>query len=388
MKKKNSYSQKLIKFFVILFFTCLYPFFSYAGSLTVQGCPDLDHCLFKKTLQRDFYKNNQFEIKSATIDNRSKHNYKTDAISLNYNDFIQLYDGKNLTYHYTDIIESGFTMNVGTEDFENPQTWTLPDFPFIDSDTGENTDLSQSEYSEFFPTATHLQFFDYHDDEETYSEFYEFSDEKIQVIGGVWETNWDNKVYFDSLQFVISLIPLDINLDFEKLDTISIADTTYNLNSHVYTTGYGTLVTPYGNFNALKVAVEYYEEIKINDVLVGWGDEFVYNFYCENGYKASVYLSEGSEITGNVNIDYVEVSYPENFNTVKEISQKSDFCYPNPATDILNFQEIGNYQIYNSIGVLVLNLKNVHNTDISNLNSGLYFVKSDKAKIQKIFIIH
>ena len=108
----------------------------------------------------------------------------------------------------------------------------------------------------------------------------------------------------------------------------------------------------------------------------------------ESVFKNIIFRSIGPTVMSGrvVDIEFVDVEIPTSVTAINEISQKTDFCYPNPATDILNFKETGNYEIYNSIGQKVLSLENIQCTDISALNSGMYFVKSETRKTQKIIV--
>jgi hypothetical protein len=52
--------------------------------------------------------------------------------------------------------------------------------------------------------------------------------------------------------------------------------------------------------------------------------------------------------------------------------------YPNPAKDILNFnRNINNVRVFNSVGIKVLEAKNVRKIELNNLSKGFYFLEAD-----------
>ncbi|MCF0211119.1 MAG: T9SS type A sorting domain-containing protein [Bacteroidales bacterium] len=65
---------------------------------------------------------------------------------------------------------------------------------------------------------------------------------------------------------------------------------------------------------------------------------------------------------------------------INDASLQDDFIvYPNPTEDILTIQVEGDVMIYNSLGQLVKEVKNIHGTrtiDISHLKQGVYLIKS------------
>ena len=49
-------------------------------------------------------------------------------------------------------------------------------------------------------------------------------------------------------------------------------------------------------------------------------------------------------------------------------------CYPNPTTEILNFENSGYLLLFNARGQLILQTKVQNYLDVSMLERGLYFV--------------
>lgn len=114
-----------------------------------------------------------------------------------------------------------------------------------------------------------------------------------------------------------------------------------------------------------------------NSTITVWADE---NF-SENSRQAFIYI-----FGGNLNYQVVVVTQ-DGTAAINENKQNKVICYPNPASDVLTFVEPGNYKIFNNLNVLVLEFKNNEKVvDISNLNSGVYFIKSSNGIIQKLII--
>ncbi len=365
---------------LLILFSINITLFAAAGSDVNGKCPQVP----TKSLERIF--NSNTTITESAILKTSKSN----PISVTYSDMLQLYQPQNnLLYYWTD--EGIYQMDIGTVDYENSQTWIMSAFPLNVEPTGDGIPIENAPGRNHFPEATHCRLYNYTDntDSEFFYEYYEFTENEITLLGfldTIPTLEWSEHDNYDEL---VTPLPLDINTDFETQSEVEYVDTIYNRKQYVYTEGYGTLTTPYGTEEVLKVRADVLLTIyDLNYNIIDEYETIYITFYSKQGTRLVLELEEGSTATGTVNVVDVQFeSIIQNPAFIENIETKvENFCYPNPATDILNFQEIGNYQIYNSIGVLVLNLKNVQNTDISNLKSGLYFVKSEKGKIQKLII--
>lgn len=200
------------------------------------------------------------------VDYSITHNNKS-GISFDLTKMQQIYQTSDIEYNFTDEGET-YIMDIGVVDYDNPQTWIMPNINFVNTEIGENAVLEESEYYEFFEEATHLKFYNYPEDLETFSEFYKFSEEKIEIIGGVLETNIYKGIFIDTLSYLMTTLPLDLNTDFTMKDTLNFNDTTYAIESNIWVEGYGTLQTPDGTFDALKIANEYFEDIYVDDELI------------------------------------------------------------------------------------------------------------------------
>ncbi len=56
---------------------------------------------------------------------------------------------------------------------------------------------------------------------------------------------------------------------------------------------------------------------------------------------------------------------------------RTDFVFPNPAKSIINLSEISDVSIYDALGVLVIQKSEVNQIDVSSLNMGIYYLKTN-----------
>lgn len=159
--------------------------------------------------------------------------------------------------------------------------------------------------------------------------------------------------------------------------------------------GWGTITTPYGTFNCLRVVTtQYSKDTIIFNSMVG-PIRLGFNNY-QRSYQ---WLSNAEkipilEVSGNINNmgNFIPnmVRFRDNYRVVgvNEISEKSEHLnvYPNPASNILNIPNIFRnssiqIQIYNTLGQLVFSLNEQNDfsdnieIDISHLPNGRYFGK-------------
>jgi len=110
------------------------------------------------------------------------------------------------------------------------------------------------------------------------------------------------------------------------------------------------------------------------------------------GGSANIFFDYNSAITTNIPTTKIEQALG-----IKDFSFGKYFVvYPNPVNEVLNITakediQLSSIQIYNVLGQLIRvisNAKNTENIDVSNLNSGNYFIKifSDKGNSSTKFI--
>jgi len=96
------------------------------------------------------------------------------------------------------------------------------------------------------------------------------------------------------------------------------------------------------------------------------------DFTCKKYTSTPLYVGELIEISDN----YLSIEKKG------DLLDKIAFAYPNPTSGLISIKsnvETSNIEIYNQLGQLVISNYNKQNIDISNLNSGIFFMKiSDK----------
>lgn len=103
-------------------------------------------------------------------------------------------------------------------------------------------------------------------------------------------------------------------------------------------------------------------------------------------------LSEGGQLlfASNMvdpisNVYRTEENYGEEA-VIKETKNNDFIAFPNPADNILNLREVSNVRLFNELGHLLIDVKEVQQIDVSKLRAGIYVLKTDKGQTQKIII--
>lgn len=351
----------------------------------------------RKSFRRTFYSQDNKTLNKNQLGNKtlkSSENTKTNSFEITYADVIHSYDIQNtLQYSWTE--EGSYQMNIGIIDLVNPQTWTLPNFPLITEPDGAGVPLSETSYESNFPTATHCRLYKYQDVvdnisyDEFFYEFYQFSEDGIFLLGAIDtipDLEWVEKNSFNEY---LATLPLSINTNLVTNDTIVWKGITYMTDIHIVSEGFGTLVTPAGNVEVLKIRNDYKEKsYDENDVLLNEIEFVAYTFYSKFGHRLNIYLSEGSPTTNVVDIDEVESEIVLfNSNSIPSVQEtKKILFYPNPTNGVVKLNEKGDYDIYYINGVVLKSFRNVSEIDISGLAKGTYLVKQLNGQSQKLLI--
>lgn len=91
--------------------------------------------------------------------------------------------------------------------------------------------------------------------------------------------------------------------------------------------------------------------------------------YCSSFSSATCYFGNGS-INNNVNVNVIK--------------NKSIILFPNPTTDIVNFnQVVKNFRLYNTYGQLLFSDKNIQKVNLTSFSKGVYIAEMDN-RITKI----
>ena len=325
--------------------------------------------------------------------NRVSTNYLNAPISITYQDMIKAYNAQNdIEYSYSKD-DSTYKMNIGKADLVNAQHWVMPNCSFKDSDYGEGILPSKTSYLNSFPTATHCKLYKY--DTEEYYEYYQFSPEKISLIGTVYHDVTASETEIDTADFLMTAFPLDINSRFVSGDSVCVNDTCFVYHEEIAPYGFGTLTTPSGDLEVLVLINNYREKYYKIGAAPKEYIERVLVFISKEGHQLNVVLSENSPQFGDVVVDwmeYVRIVYNNTevkTNDIVPTNFKLFQNYPNP----FNPETTINYQlstpthvtlkVYDVLGNEVATLVDefqqagIYNSKLNTqnleLSSGVYF---------------
>jgi hypothetical protein len=94
-------------------------------------------------------------------------------------------------------------------------------------------------------------------------------------------------------------------------------------------------------------------------------------------------LAVSNEVTGSISIYEV---VKNGVSSVGSVNRQAPFTvFPNPASDIVNVSRVGDYEVFNTVGQIVLRASKTNTLNISGLTKGMYFVKADNG-IQKLIV--
>lgn len=305
-----------------------------------------------------------------------------------YNDIIANYgSNKSVEFSWKTAEGTAFSMNIGTIDHENPQTWILPDFGLTTAPAGLNVDISTLDFLDEFPGTTHAKKFNY-DDGDLY-ELYEVADEEVYIVGTYYTyDSGDTESYL--IEGLYVPLPFGVGYDYYYEFEYDMVDSIYVTAQEITFDGYGTINTPDGSHvDVIKIHNHLNDTIYDLDYNIMETFEYdIITFYAKDGFRLNLYLQEGSPTTGDVQIKYIEQEKITTATSVENLplSQSENLFYPNPANDIIRFHEQGNYQIFDVNGKLVRTLSNAAQVNVSDLQQGVYFVKSANNKIQKLMV--
>lgn len=291
--------------------------------------------------------------------------------------------------------DSVYQMDIGGVDYYNPQHWMMPNINLLESDFSKGIPISKAPYREHFLTATHCIKYTYKNPDENYYEFYEISDSAVVMLGIADSLN--NPIFVDTVDFLRTPLPLDINTEFTVNDTIYYADGTSTvLIQNISPEGLGTLTTPNGDIEVLKLSNDYTQ--RDYDENGGLNYEWrvrLYEFISKRGDMLTVALKDGAPLTGITQIDYLEYLKVDYATDVKseqsELPQQYVLMqnYPNPfnpSTTIkfsLPNRDFVKLKVYDLLGKEVASLvdgelnqgEHSVNFNAAGLSSGVYFYK-------------
>lgn len=242
---------------------------------------------------------------------------KTSSISISADDINRLYQKGAVIRKYKS--NQSATINVGKSMDENPQVWFFPSSQF---DLWQEWECSDMPLFSDLPEATHAFKRQLNDSSYGY-QFYRLNPDTLFAAGIYENFNGDihNRHYNDALMTFPMEFSLDNALLYNK-DTTYLNDerSRYRLNVHVgYLNGYGTLVTPWKNYEALKILHESIEEYYENGELIDTSYHYIvgYTWYTKEGFRFNaeriisnwVWPPQGELMFGN--LSYETIGYQE-----------------------------------------------------------------------------
>jgi hypothetical protein len=314
-------------------------------------------------------------------------------IEITYQDLLAAYDVKNdLEYYYSDDTED-YEMNIGRSDLVNPQHWEMPDAELEDDDYGEGILPSDTPYWSTFSSSTHCKLYEYED--ELYYEYYEINEQRVTLTGAVEYWTEEEEAEADSIDLLITPLPLNIHSSFVSEASERNEDTTYAARGVITPFGFGTLSTADGDLEVLAVLNEYNEKIYSGDDLIDDYSQSILVFISKEGHQLNIWLEEDTGLEGTVPVDWIEytrIAYnPDAVESggrhPSEIALFQNFPNPfNPVTTIrYNLKEAGpvSLTVFDPLGKKVAVLSDGEKPagtyeqefDGSRLSSGVYYCR-------------
>lgn len=114
------------------------------------------------------------------------------------------------------------------------------------------------------------------------------------------------------------------------------------------------------------------------------------NLFTQLGTTPDARLNSGSLAATGANFTHPKFGNVSQFESIDELQASDINIYPNPTTDLINIQGVGNFNItiYNSFGELITNQKvlNKVTLNVSNFSNGLYTILVNSKTSKKIII--
>ena len=348
-----------------------------------------------------------------------KNRQKNSALEVTYQDMLKAYAFNSDYIEYYATPENG-RMDLGTYDpeFTAPQSWTMPTNVTYNTITRKILDPATTPFSHLAPEATHcLNVKSPNSGIDIYEYFLLDEDglwslgEKMNGAVSIGQQSYPID-YSMSEEEEMMAQPLDVNTVFysgygEDTTWTSIGDTTwyddtnYSVDVWYYMSeAYGTLKTPDdGPVEVIKIAYQWIwseweknlESAEGEDTLLDYENGTEVYFYSKNGHQLMVSLdSLGVETTGMVKPNVVYYQKVKNPNTLvtrrQSITTPALSFYPNPTRGMISFDAPISFGVWDLLGRQVYSTKNASRANLSHLPRGMYFLRPEKGKAQKLVI--
>jgi len=339
------------------------------------------------------YTNLRIEASEDIILKRSFARVEAAAITITEADLKNAYQfGKlEITNVY---VSSARNVDVGTKDLVNAQIWSVTGLGFVQADTALVVDPTTTPQTSAFPNANiALKKYKNYASCATCDDYdyFAFRNTGIYFEGQSYlDLGSDNNEYeIDSLTFLLTDLPADIETDFIVNDTLDLDDTTVYISGYIRTEGFGSIRGSDGSSHEVIKTVNLSKEIKKGNTTT----TKLINFFSNSGYTLTLFLSDTSVTNGIAKVRRMEERYITSVPTSieKNLGKKTDTkFYPNPVMDRLYIENAinGAISIEDLTGRSVIENKfyveEKVEIDVAHLLSGVYFVSVNNNRFKFI----
>jgi len=329
-------------------------------------------------------------------------------INFTANDLNNMYSVGSTTLNVSTGRILNVSMDIGTAS-NSAQNWVLPsNLTYTDTMKMIHIPFVGSPFENNFPGATNCMKIDFTNENFTVYNYIKIASDHMANVGrGIIAS--DTVAAIDAVSDTMTILPVELGTNFQLKSTEDLGNGLINMMTGTTTyDGYGTISTPYGNFQCLRSIEETKSEIYLNGDLHSTGIEKQVIFMSK---QARIEMDiESASTSGVVNINNVQI---ELFNATTNVENENYFVkdfainqnYPNPfnPSTTINYQipVSGNVELKvfdilgNEVATLVNQIQNAGthsvNFDASNLSSGTYiytiksgsFFKSNKMMLVK-----
>ena len=280
-------------------------------------------------------------------------------------------------------------INIGIANKTSAQEWSIKNQTFQNNDTVEVVGMNTTGYAANFPNSEFA--LKRKNKSCTNCDEYQFANfqgEGIYYDGRVEFDRSRNKLYVDTLNYILSNLPATIDFDININDTLDIEDDSVFIQATEKRVGYGTLIASDGSSHQVLKTVQSYNK-RINNISKSYK---TVEFVSDDGYRLTLRLTDTASASGVVNVNYIdEYILKSNTTNIKtsEIALKNKLtCYPNPVSTIINIEGLisGRVYIINNMGVKVKEIESnglsLHPIDVSDLANGIYTLLSGSQNIK------
>lgn len=332
--------------------------------------------------------------------------HQSSTMEVTYEDMKKAYAyGSDFLEYYA--FPENIVMDMGVEDFDltKPQHWKIPAGLKFSTLDRKIIDPKATVHADSVPEATHCIYVKSPNRGIDVYEYYLLDKDGLWSVG----QNADDLHYSDYTDEEIMPLPLDVSTAFHSgagEDTTDFFDITlyddneYGVDLWYYISeAFGTLETvDDGTIEVIKIAYQWWwwdykinENPKLADVAVDSANGTEIYFYGKDGHQLMISTdSKGAETTGPVKPDYIyyqKVRKPGTSVAANNSMTAPKFSFfPNPTRGMVHFNSPTSFDVLDVLGRRVFRRHNATQADLSHLPRGMYFIRPQKGKAQKLLI--